>query len=263
MRVITKVAGYEIRDVLRSRWLIGYTIFFLVITDALFRFGGGGEKALLSLVSLVLFVIPLVTIVFSTVYLYNAREFIELLLAQPIKRRQVFSGLYFGLAIPMSVSFVVAVCVPFVIHRGIASAQPGTFGALLVSGVALSLVFTALALLIVARTEDRMKGLGIAVAIWLVMAVLYDGLVLLFVSIMADHPMEKPLLVLMLANPVDLARVALLLQFDVAALLGYTGAVLQKFFGRSIGVTVTSLALAFWIFAPLLAGMRAFQKKDF
>jgi Cu-processing system permease protein len=263
MRVTTRVAGYEIRDVLRSRWLIGYTIFFLVITDALFRFGGGGEKALLSLVSLVLFVIPLVTIVFSTVYLYNAREFIELLLAQPIKRRQVFSGLYFGLAIPMSVSFVVAVCVPFVIHRGIASAQPGTFGALLVSGVALSLVFTALALLIVARTEDRMKGLGIAVAIWLLMAVLYDGLVLLFVSIMADHPMEKPLLVLMLANPLDLARVALLLQFDVAALLGYTGAVLQKFFGRSIGVTVTSLALAFWIFAPLLAGMRAFQKKDF
>jgi Cu-processing system permease protein len=263
MRVITKVAGYEIRDVLRSRWLIGYTIFFLVITDALFRFGGGGEKALLSLVSLVLFVIPLVTIVFSTVYLYNAREFIELLLAQPINRRQVFSGLYFGLAIPMSVSFVVAVCVPFVIHRGIASAQPGTFAALLVTGVALSLVFTALALLIVARTEDRMKGLGIAVAIWLLMAVLYDGLVLLFVSIMADHPMEKPLLVLMLANPLDLARVALLLQFDVAALLGYTGAVLQKFFGRATGVTVTSLALAFWIFAPLLAGMRAFQKKDF
>jgi Cu-processing system permease protein len=263
MRVTTRVAGYEIRDVLRSRWLIGYTIFFLVITDALFRFGGGGEKALLSLVSLVLFVIPLVTIVFSTVYLYNAREFIELLLAQPIKRRQVFSGLYFGLAIPMSVSFVVAVCVPFVIHRGIASAQPGTFAALLVTGVALSLVFTALALLIVARTEDRMKGLGIAVAIWLLMAVLYDGLVLLFVSIMADHPMEKPLLVLMLANPLDLARVALLLQFDVAALLGYTGAVLQKFFGRATGVTVTSLALAFWIFAPLLAGMRAFQKKDF
>jgi Cu-processing system permease protein len=263
MRATTRVAGYEIRDVLRSRWLIGYTLFFLLVTDALFRFGGGGEKALLSLVSLVLFVIPLVTIVFSTVYLYNAREFIELLLAQPIKRRQVFAGLYLGLAIPMSVSFVVAVCVPFVVHRGIASAQPGTFAALLVTGVALSLVFTAIALLIVARTEDKMKGLGIAVAVWLLMAVLYDGLVLLFVSILADHPMEKPLLVLMLANPLDLARVALLLQFDVAALLGYTGAVLQKFFGRSIGVMVTSLALAFWIFAPLLAGMSAFQKKDF
>ena len=31
MKVTAKVAGYEIRDVIRSRWLIGYTLFFLVI----------------------------------------------------------------------------------------------------------------------------------------------------------------------------------------------------------------------------------------
>lgn len=263
MNVTAKVAGYEIRDVLRSRWLIGYTLFFVLVTDVLFRFGGGGEKALLSLVNVVLFVIPLVSIVFSTVYLYHAREFIELLLAQPIKRRQVFIGLYCGLTLPISLSFVAAVCIPFIVHRGMATAQPGTFAALLLAGIALTLVFTALAFLIVARTEDRIKGLGLAVALWLLLALLYDGLVLLIVSIMADYPMEKPLLALMLANPLDLARVALLLQFDIAALLGYTGAVLQRFFGRSIGVTVTSLALAFWIFAPLFLGMRAFQKKDF
>ena len=263
MRVTAKVAGYEIRDVIRSRWLIGYTLFFLVITDALFRFGGGGEKALLSLVNVVLFLIPLVAIVFSTVYLYAAREFIELLLAQPIKRRQVYSGLYIGLTLPLSLSFVAAVCIPFILHRGVASAQPGTFAALLLAGIALTLIFTALAFLIVARTEDRLKGLGLSVALWLFLAVLYDGLVLVLISIIADHPIERLLLGLMVANPMDLARVALLLQFDVAALLGYTGAVMQKFFGRSMGVAVTSLALAIWVFAPLLAGMRAFQKKDF
>ena len=117
--------------------------------------------------------------------------------------------------------------------------------------------------MIVARTEDRLKGLGIAVGLWLFLAVLYDGLVLLLISIMADHPLERPLLALMLANPMDLARVGLLLQFDVAALLGYTGALMQKFFGRSMGVAVTSVAMASWILLPLLAGMRAFQKKDF
>ena len=263
MKVIAKVAGYEIRDVIRSRWLIGYTLFFLVVTDALFRFGGGGEKALLSLVNLVLFVIPLVAIIFSTVYLYHAREFIELLLAQPIKRRQVFSGLYFGLVCPLSLSFVVAVVVPFLVHGGAASAQPGTFAALLLTGIALTHVFTALAFLIASRTEDRLKGLGMAVALWLVLAVLYDGLVLLVISVLADHPLEKPVLALMLANPLDLARVALLLQFDVAALLGYTGAIMQRFFGRGVGVAATSLALVAWIFVPLVAGMRAFQKKDF
>lgn len=263
MKVTAKVARYEIRDVIRSRWLIGYTLFFLLVTDALFRFGGGGEKALLSLINVVLILIPLVSIVFSTVYLYAAREFIELLLAQPIKRRQVFAGLYVGLALPLSLSFVTAVCIPFILHRGIASAQPGTFAALLLAGIALTLIFTALAFLIVARTEDKVKGLGLAVAVWLFLAVLYDGLVLLVISIMADYSIERPLIALMLANPMDLARVALLLQFDVAALLGYTGAVMQKFFGRAIGVTVTSLALAVWVIVPLFAGMRAFQKKDF
>jgi len=263
MKTTAKVAGYEIRDVIRSRWLIGYALFFLLITDALFRFGGGGEKALLSLVNVVLFLIPLVAIVFSTVYLYAAREFIELLLAQPIRRSQVFSGLYLGLALPLALSFVAAIAVPFMVHRGAATAQPGTFAALLLIGVALTLIFVALAFLIVARTEDRMKGLGIAVAVWLFLAVLYDGLVLLLVSIMADHPVERPLLALMLVNPMDLARVALLMQFDVAALLGYTGAILQKFFGRSVGIGATSLAILVWVVAPLLAGMRAFRRKDF
>jgi Cu-processing system permease protein len=263
MKVTAKVAGYQIRDVIRSRWLIGYTVFFLVITDALFRFGGGGEKALLSLVNVVLFLIPLVAMVFTTVYLYAAREFIELLLAQPIRRRQVFTGLYIGLTLPLSLSFVAAVCIPFVLHRGITNTQPGTFLALILAGMVLTLIFTALAFLIVARTEDRLRGLGLAVASWLFLAVLYDGLVLLLISMLADHPIERPLLALMLANPMDLARVALLLQFDVAALLGYTGAVMQKFFGRSIGVAVTSLALGVWVLAPFLAGMRAFQRKDF
>jgi Cu-processing system permease protein len=263
MRTAAKVAGYELRDVIRSRWLIGYGLFFLVMTDTLFRFGGGGEKALLSLVNVVLLLIPLVAIVFSTVYLYAAREFIELLLAQPISRRHVFCGLFLGLSLPLSLSFVAAICIPFVLHRGAGTAQPGTFAALLLTGVALTFIFTALAFLIVARTADRMKGLGIAVAVWLFLAVVYDGLVLLAVSIMADHPIEKPLLLLMLANPMDLARVALLLQFDVAALLGYTGALLQKFFGRTAGIATTSLAIVVWIVAPLFAGLRAFQRKDF
>lgn len=263
MRTTAKVAGYEIRDVIRSRWLIGYALFFLVITDALFRFGGGGEKALLSLVNVVLFLIPLVAVVFSTVYLYAAREFIELLLAQPIRRGQVFGGLYIGLAVPLSASFVAAILIPFVVHGGGATAQPGTFAALLLTGVSLTFIFTALAFLIVARTEDRLKGLGIAVVVWLFLAVLYDGLVLLVVSLMADHSIERPLLAVMLANPMDLARVALLLQFDVSALLGYTGAVMQKFFGRSVGIGATSLAIVVWVVAPLVAGMRAFRNKDF
>jgi len=263
VRETAKIAGYQLRDIARSRWLFGYVLFFLLVTDALLRFGGGGEKALLSLMNVVLFVIPLVTLVFSTVYLYNAREFIELLLAQPIRRHQLFGGLYLGLVIPLSVGFAAAVGLPFVFHRAVATSQPGTIPSLLLVGMILTFIFTAIAFFIVSRSEDRLKGLGIAIATWLLFGILYDGLVLLFLAIFADHPIERPVLGLMLLNPIDLARVALLLQFDVSALLGYTGAVLRKFFETTTGLAITISALVFWIMGPVALGLRAFQRKDF
>jgi Cu-processing system permease protein len=262
MNTTAKIARFEVQDVVRSRWLIGYALFFLVVTDALLRFGSG-EKALLSLVNVVLFVTPLVTIVFATVYQYNSREFIELLLAQPVKRRQLFGGLYIGLALPVSLVFAATVAIPMIVHRGDNAVNTGTLIALLGTGVALTSVFTAIAFFIVARVDDRMKGLGVAIVVWLMMAVLYDGVVLLVVSIFADHAIERPLLGLMALNPIDLARVALLLQFDVSALLGYTGAVMRQFFGGSTGVGVVSAALACWVAAPLLLAFRAFDRKDF
>ena len=64
--VVLKVAGYQASNVLRSRWLLAYVGFFAVVTDALLRFGGGDGHALLSLVNVVLFVVPLVALVFGT-----------------------------------------------------------------------------------------------------------------------------------------------------------------------------------------------------
>jgi Cu-processing system permease protein len=71
------------------------------------------------------------------------------------------------------------------------------------------------------------------------------------------------MIALMLLNPVDLARVLLLMQLDVAALMGYTGAVFQRFFGSDIGTAVVMTALATWVAAPVLLGLRAFNRRDF
>ena len=90
---IWQIARPQVRNVARSKWLPCYAAFFLLATEGLLRFTGGDEKTLLSLSNVVLFVVPLVTIVFGIIYLYNSREFIELLLAQPLKRRTVFAGL--------------------------------------------------------------------------------------------------------------------------------------------------------------------------
>jgi Cu-processing system permease protein len=67
----------------------------------------------------------------------------------------------------------------------------------------------------------------------------------------------------MMANPIDIARLALLLRFDGAALMGYTGAVFLKFFDGSVGVAVTLAALTVWVTLPIALGVRAFERKDF
>ena len=60
------VFRYELQDLRRSRWVMGYTLCLLLLTEALLRFGGGGPRAVLSLMNVVLGVVPLVGIVFGT-----------------------------------------------------------------------------------------------------------------------------------------------------------------------------------------------------
>jgi Cu-processing system permease protein len=261
-RVAARVARYELRDVLRSRWLIAYALFFLFVTDALVRFGGDDAKALLSLVNLVLLVVPLVGLVFGTTYLYDARDFTEVLLAQPVARGQLFVGLYLGLAVPLALAFAAGAAVPFLVH-GVPDGQAGALLAIVGTGVALTFVFVALAFVLAVHADDKAKGLGAAIGLWLGLALLYDGAVLLAVALLSDYPIERPMLGLMLANPVDLARVLLLLRFDVAALMGYTGAVFARFFGGATGTLVAATTLLAWVAVPVAVGLRAFRRKDF
>lgn len=258
----TRLLRYELRDVVRSRWALGYAAFFVVVTDAFFRFSGGGEQVVLSHVNVVLMLVPLVSLVLGVAYLYNARAFTELMLAQPVRRRDLFLALYGGLAVPLVLGFAVGVALPFVWH-GAAALHAVSLVRLLLVGILLTASFLALAFLIVARFDDRVKGLGVALVVWISLAVLYDGLVLLVAYAFSAYPLETPMLVMAALNPISLARVLLLLSLDVAALLGYTGAVFERFFGGGWGALVAVGALGLWTLGPLALAYRRFVRKDF
>jgi Cu-processing system permease protein len=258
-----KIANYQLRDAARSAWLLFHTLFFLLATDALFRFGGDGERVLVSLMNVVLLVLPLVALVLGTMFLYASREAIELMLSQPVRRRDLFRGLFIGLALPIAGGFAAGTALPFLYHGALGGGRLLSLAVLLGCGVLLTVVFVAIAFLIALRTEDRIRGIGAALLVWLFATVLYGGAVLLFLEIFSAYPLQKPTIVLSLLNPVDLGRILLLLNLEISALMGFTGAVFERFFGTGLGQGVSVGALLVWIAVPLWLGQRAFERKNF
>jgi Cu-processing system permease protein len=86
MKAILQILRYQLRDAARSRWVLAYGVLFLLLTEGLFRFGGGGERVIVSLLNAVLLLVPLVGLLFGALHFYHSREFMELMLAQPLER---------------------------------------------------------------------------------------------------------------------------------------------------------------------------------
>ena len=217
----------------------------------------------LSLLNVVFVFVPLVSIVFGAMYLYGARDFIELLLAQPVGRTSALPGLYGGLAAALAAGLRAGRGLPFLWGGAGDGSLAGPLAMLLAAGVLLTLVFTALAFLVRLLFEDRAKGLGAALLVWLAATALYDAVLVWWRWPSATRSLELPLIGLTLLNPVDLGRVLLLLQFDNAALMGYTGAVFERFFGSGVGAAITATALILWCAGPLGLALRRFRRQDF
>ncbi|ESU23372.1 nitrous-oxide metabolic protein NosY [Flavobacterium enshiense DK69] len=63
-------------------------------------------------------------------------------------------------------------------------------------------------------------------------------------------------------SPIDLARILILLQLDVSAMMGYTGAIFKDFFGTSWGLAASFVLLFLWGIIPFFISLRKFKHND-
>lgn len=258
-----KIFKYSVYDLLRSRWSYIYFGFYFVFTLSLLFLSGDVSKIVISLINVLLILCPLIATMFGVMYYYNSREFVELLLAQPIKRSSVFLGQYLGVACSLSVSLLLGIGIPFFIYGIVASAAIWNFFMLLVIGVALSFIFSAIAFWIALKNENRIMGFGLAILAWLFFAIIYDGIFLLTLITFNDYPLEQFALAASVFNPIDLSRILILLKLDISALMGYTGAIFKQFLGSGSGMMVSFSVLIAWMVLPVLGIRRLVARKDF
>ena len=252
-----KIVKYVIIDILRNRIIIGYTFLLTILSFSVFNLETNASKGILSLLNVILIIVPLVSIIFSTIYLYNATEFIELLVSQPLKRKNIWISQFAGLSLALSLAFLIGPGIPILLFD-----ESGAGLMITLMGVFLSVIFVALAMLAAVFTRDKAKGIGISILLWLFFALLYDGLVLFLLFQLMDYPVEKGLVALSMLNPVDLSRILILLKLDISALMGATSAVFNSFFGQNWGMILAFTAMLLWIFIPMGISIRKFNTKD-
>src|SRR6185312_8197752 len=208
-----KIIKYVMLDILRSKIIIGYTLFLLLVSLSVFSLEDNSSKGLSSLLNIILIIVPLVSIIFSTIYIYNSAEFIELLVSQPLKRSTLWMSEFIGLSSAMSFAYFIGAGIPILLY------QPDAVGLTMIgTGILLSIIFVSIALLASVKTRDKAKGIGVAILLWFYFSIIFDGIVLFILFQFQDYPMEKPMLIFTALNPIDLSRILILLKMDISAL---------------------------------------------
>jgi Cu-processing system permease protein len=248
-----RITKYVVYDILKGRVMIAYTLLLAAISFALFSLDDDSGKAVLSLLNIILIVVPLISMVFTTIHYYNSYEFIEMMLSQPVGRATILFSEYTGTAL----SLILGVGIPVVLYQFNATGI-----ALIVNGCLLTLVSCSIAFVASVRSRDKARGIGLVLLLWFYFALLYDGLVLMILFAFNDYPLERFTILLSALNPIDLARISMMLKLDISALMGYTGAVYKDFFGSAFGNIFTTTVMLLWIALPLIWATRIFRRKD-
>ncbi len=244
-------------DILKNRIVLAYTLILGILSWSSFALEDNASKGILTILNVILFTVPLVSVLFSTIYIYNSSEFIELLLGQPIKRAKIWVSLFISLSLSMVLAFLVGAGIPLALN------SPDSIGVMmLATGTLISIIFVALAFLSSILTRDKAKGIGIAIMSWLYFALLFDGIVLFLLFQLAEYPIENAMVGITALSPIDLARILILLHLDVSAMMGYTGAIFKDFFGTDIGLVISFLLLCLWAAIPFALSLRKFNRKD-
>ena len=254
---MNRIIKIILSDILKNKIVLVYTLILAILSWSSFGMEDNTAKGMLTVLNVILFTVPLVSILFATIYIYNSAEFIELLVSQPIKRSKIWISLFISLTLSLIISFLIGSGIPLLINA------PNLNGIMmLLIGVLITAIFVSLAFLSAIFNRDKARGIGASIVIWLFFALIFDGLILFLLFQFSDYPIEKPMIFVTSLSPIDLARIQMLLHLDASAMMGYTGALFKEYFGNGIGIIISLLLLILWVIIPFILSLKKFKTKD-
>ncbi|MFO1059735.1 MAG: ABC transporter permease subunit [Dongiaceae bacterium] len=275
MRTLLVIAGKEVRDGLRNRWVVATTLLLAALALTLSFLGSAPTGAVkvsplavtvVSLSSLTIFLLPLIALLlsFDAIVGEIERGTMGLLLAYPVARWQVVIGKFLGHLAILAIATVLGYGAAGAALAAMGGADdPDAVAALLAmigSSVLLGAVFVALGYLVSTVVRDRAAAGGVAVGLWLLFVLLYDMALLgLLVADQGRVVGPAALDALLLLNPADAYRLLNLTGFsNVSQFAGMAGLSGQSGLGQPALLT----ALAGWVVLPLALAVACFHRRS-
>ncbi|HLI14355.1 MAG TPA: ABC transporter permease [Alphaproteobacteria bacterium] len=272
MKQVLIIAGKEIRDGLRNRWVIAATLLLGGLSLSLTFLGSapvgtvGVDRlavAVVGLSSLTIYLVPLIALMLS----YDAiagemeRGTMLLLLTYPVQRSQVVLGKFLGHGAILAFAAIVGYGAAGLALISSSDAESWeAFASMTLSSVLLGCAFLALGYLVSALVRERATAAGIAVVLWLAFVLLYD--LALLGALVADkgrHIGTALFSALLLANPTDAYRLFNLAGFPkVSQFAGLAGLSGEAHVPRGVLVAILSL----WVLLPLAAAAALFRRRE-
>jgi Cu-processing system permease protein len=273
MNPIVIIAGKEIADGLRNRWILAATLILglLALTIALLGSAPTGTLGVAplavtvaSLASLSIFLIPLIALLLSYDSIVGEAErgTLLLLLTYPVTRSQILFGKLLGhcgiLAIATLAGYGGA-GLAVGLTQGSDPESWSAFAVLIATSILLGGAFVAMATLTSLLARERGMAAGVAVALWLFLVVLFD-LALLGLLVTADRVVPPKLFGwLLLLDPADIFRLINLSGFANIRKLSGMAAIGE---GTGLSQIMLMAALLAWIAVPAAASVFILRRRE-
>jgi Cu-processing system permease protein len=257
---VLTIARQELTVAIRNKWTVIFAFVFSSLVLAISYFGTmtageigfqGFNRTTASLLSLALYLIPLVALMMGTQSFLSSEGGDEILFAQPVSRAEILAGKLLGLFAAIT-----------------QTDAEGFIGypIFVVLSLMLSFVFLAIAMLAAVACRRRAKAFGVAIFVWfffVIFYIFYDLIVLGGSLLFREKTANYFIFASLFGNPVDIVRVAGLLSMKGGEVFGAAGAALLKFLGGEVQAAAALIAsLLIWGLVPVLISFRLLKRQD-
>lgn len=279
IHAVSAIASQEFRVHIRSRWTLLFGLVFAALALGISYFGMitagmiGFEsftRTTASLLNLVIYLVPLMSLSMGALSFTGERGAAELLFSQPVERSAILLGKVAGLFL----SVATAICFGFGAAGAIialnttdtpsgGSGGAAAYAALIALTLLLAFIFLSMGALVAVLARTRTRAFGYALFVWFFFILFYDLLVMGIAFLLTERPANLLIFASLFGNPAGMVRVAALIAMGGTTIFGAAGAMLVKFLGGAVlGCTILSALLVVWAILPLAVAAWFLERQD-